>query len=258
MFLLNILFDGEILLPTSSWVSYEPQAIIAKNKFHWIETSSETNWFPTADKIEKIVSQNKDNNYLLFLNSPNNPSGQICENLDEISKIVKKYNITVLSDEIYSELTFENNYKSISHYCPEQTIISNGLSKWCAGGGWRLGYFVIPNELNNIKNSLMVLASETFSSVSAPIQYAAIAAFNNDHQEFINLSRKILKSVGYYVYKNLKSNNVLINKPQGGFYLMPEFLNKKFKSSKEMCSNLLNEKGVAILPGSDFGFQKKK
>ena len=258
MFLLNILFDGEILLPTSSWVSYEPQAIIAKNKFHWIETSSETNWFPTADKIEKIVSKNKDNNYLLFLNSPNNPSGQICENLDEISKIVKKYNITVLSDEIYSELAFENNYKSISNYCPEQTIISNGLSKWCAGGGWRLGYFVIPNELNNIKNSLKVLASETFTAVSAPIQYAAIAAFNNDHQEFINLSRKILKSVGYYVYKNLKSNNVLINKPQGGFYLMPEFLNKKFKSSKEMCSNLLNAKGVAILPGSDFGFPKEK
>ena len=62
------------------------------------------------------------------------------------------------------------NYKSISNYCPEQTIISNGLSKWCAGGGWRLGYFVIPNELNNIKNSLKVLASETFTSVSAPIQ----------------------------------------------------------------------------------------
>ena len=78
----------------------------------------------------------------MFLNSPNNPSGQVCKNLDEISKIIKKYNILVLSDEIYSELSFDDNYKSISNYCPENTIISTGLSKWCGAGGWRLGYFI--------------------------------------------------------------------------------------------------------------------
>jgi aspartate aminotransferase len=78
------------------------------------------------------------------------------------------------------------------------------------------------------KNSINVLASETFSAVSAPIQYAAIKAYTNDHSEYINNSKNILKAVGNYVYENLKSNKVLINKPQGGFYLMPEFLNKKF------------------------------
>ena len=111
MFLLNILFDGEVLLPAPSWVSYEPQAIIGRNKVHWVNTIRENNWFPSANDIEKIVSKNKNNNYLLFLNSPNNPSGQICENLEELSGVVKKYNILVLSDEIYSELTFENYYK---------------------------------------------------------------------------------------------------------------------------------------------------
>ena len=69
---------------------------------------------------------------------------------------------------------------------------------------------------------------------------------------------KILKGIGEYVYNNLKSNNVIMNKPMGGFYLMPEFLNKKFNTSPEMCTDLLNKKGVAILPGSDFGFSIDK
>tara|TARA_B000000565_G_scaffold217690_1_gene171613 strand:- start:49 stop:1272 length:1224 start_codon:yes stop_codon:yes gene_type:complete len=258
MFLLQLLFDGEILLPAPSWVSYKPQAIIGRNKFHFIDTNRDNNWFPSPDSIEKIVSQNKNKKYLLFLNSPNNPCGLNCENLEELSSIIKKYNLIVLSDEIYSDLTFENNYQSISEFCPDQTIISNGLSKWCGAGGWRLGYFVIPNKLSNLINSLKVLASETFTSVSSPIQYAAISAFENDHDLYLKKSRNILKSLGNYMFENLKSNNVLISKPQGGFYIMPEFLNKKFISSEKLCEDILDNTGVASLPGSDFGFNSHK
>ncbi len=258
MFLLQQLFDGDILLPTPSWVSYAPQALISRNKVHWITTTRENNWFPTTEEIEKIILKNKDKNYLLFLNSPNNPSGQICSNLKEISNIAKKYNILILSDEIYSELSFNENFKSISQFYPEKTIISTGLSKWCGAGGWRLGYFLIPEALRELRDSLKILASETFSSVSAPIQYAAIAAYSNNHDEYINNSCSILKAVGEYVYENLKSNTISMNKPQGGFYLMPEFLIKKFSTSEEMCSNILKETGVALLPGSDFGFSKER
>ena len=254
MFLLHVIFDGEIILPAPSWVSYAPQAILGRNKIQILQTNRENNWFPTAAQIEEVVLKDKNKNYLLFLNSPNNPSGQICKNLDEISKIVNKYNLIILSDEIYSELTFENSFMSISNFCPEKTIISTGLSKWCGAGGWRLGYFLIPDKLVEIKNMINVLASETFSAVSAPIQYAAIKAYENDHSNYINKSRNILSAVGNYVYENLKSNKVLINKPQGGFYLMPEFLNKVFNSSSEMCDSILNDTGVALLPGSDFGF----
>ena len=258
MFLLHILFEGDVILPAPSWVSYAPQAVIGRNNIHWIETKRENNWFPTADEIEKIISKNKNKNYLLFLNSPNNPSGQICENLEEIASIANKYNLIILSDEIYSELSFEKNFKSISNFCPEKTIISNGLSKWCGAGGWRLGYFIIPESLKQVASKLKVLASETFTSVSAPIQYAAISAYSNDHSEYINNSRNILKSVGEYVYENLKSNDVIINKPRGGFYLMPEFANKKFSTSSEMCKTILKDTGVALLPGSDFGCSEKK
>ena len=258
MFLLHILFDGEIILPAPSWVSYAPQAIIGRNKIQVIQTVRENNWFPTGKEIEKVILKDKNKNYLLFLNSPNNPSGQICENLEEISEITKKYNLTILSDEIYSELSFEKGFKAISNFCPEKTIISTGLSKWCGAGGWRLGYFIIPESLDFLRDSINVLASETFSAVSAPIQYAAVTAYTSDHSEYINNSKNILKAVGNYVYENLKSNKILINKPQGGFYIMPEFLNKKFKSSSEMCDNILKDTGVALLPGSDFGFDKEK
>ena len=258
MFLLHVIFDGEIILPAPSWVSYAPQAILGRNKIQILQTIRENNWFPTASEIEEIILKDRKKNYLLFLNSPNNPSGQICDNLEEIASIAKKYNLIILSDEIYSELCFEGDYQSISNFCPEKTIISTGLSKWCGAGGWRLGYFLVPDSLIEIKNMINVLASETFSAVSAPIQYAAIKAYENDHSNYINKSRKILSVVGNYVYENLKSNKVLINKPQGGFYLMPEFLNKRFNSSSEMCDSILNDTGVALLPGSDFGFDQKQ
>ena len=258
MFLLHILFDGDVILPAPSWVSYAPQAIIGRNKVHWIETKRENNWFPTAEEIEQVINKNKKKNYLLFLNSPNNPSGQICENLNEITNVASKNNLIILSDEIYSELSFDTEFKSISNFCPEKTIISTGLSKWCGAGGWRLGYFIIPDSLKEIKNKLKVLVSETFTSVSAPIQYAAVSAYQNDHSSYIRNSSNILKNVGEYVYENLKSNNVIISKPKGGFYLMPEFVNKNFSTSSEMCKTILRATGVALLPGSDFGCSEKK
>ena len=258
MLLTQIAFDGEILLPGPSWVSYEPQASIAKNKVHWIQTSSETNWFPTAEQLENKIKNIKNKNLLLFLNSPNNPAGTVCKNLKEIAKIAKKYKLLILSDEIYSNLTFNDEYKSISNFYPEGTIVSTGLSKWCGAGGWRIGFFAIPNELVELKNNLKILCSESFTSVSAPIQYAAIEAYTGDYSSYLAKVKKILFSTGMYVYENLKSNVVSLAKPEGGFYLFPEFINAKFTTSSEMCKNILDKTGVALLPGSDFGLERKK
>jgi aspartate aminotransferase len=258
MLLINIAFNGDILLPAPSWVSYKPQASIARNKVHWIQTSSNSNWFPTADQIEKKIKTIKSKNILLFLNSPNNPSGTVCKNLKEIAKVSKKHKLVILSDEIYSNLTFENKYKSISNFYPEGTIVSTGLSKWCGAGGWRLGFFAIPDELNELKNSLKSLCSESFTSVSAPIQYAAVEAYTGDYSNYLERVKKILFTIGMYVYEKLKSNTINISKPEGGFYLFPEFLNAKFPSSADMCKEILEKTGVALLPGSDFGIDRKR
>jgi len=258
MFLMHMVFNGDIILPAPSWVSYAPQAKIATNKVHWIQTSIENNWFPTAAELEKKIKSIKNKNIILILNSPNNPSGTTCNNLKELSKVAKKYKIIILSDEIYTDLKFDRKYESISKYYPEGTCITGGLSKWCGAGGWRLGFFTVPKQLNLLMDNLKILASETFSTVNSPVQYAAVEAYKGDYDNFKLKTSNILQAVGMYVYEKLRSNKVLINPPQGGFYLMPEFINKKYKTSSDLCVAILKETGVALLPGSAFGFKSNK
>tara|TARA_B100001093_G_scaffold320598_1_gene305932 strand:- start:92 stop:1330 length:1239 start_codon:yes stop_codon:yes gene_type:complete len=259
MLLMHIAFNGEIIIPAPGWVSYEPQAQIGLNKVHWLETTRSNNWFPTAKELEKKIKFiGKKKNIILILNSPNNPSGAVCYNLEELSKVAKKYKIIVLSDEIYTDLTFNNYYNSISKYYPESTFITGGLSKWCGAGGWRLGFLAVPKKLKEFLISLKSLASESYSTVNTPTQFAAVEAYSGNYDDYKNKVKGILNAVGNYVYNNLKSNKVLINKPQGAFYLMPEFKNKKYKNSSELCKTILNETGVAMLPGSDFGFKPKR
>ena len=259
MLLMHVAFNGEIILPAPSWVSYGPQAQIGLNKVHWLQTLKENNWFPTPEELEKkiqLVGKNK--NIILILNSPNNPSGTICKHLREIAIVAKKYKIIILSDEIYTDLTFCNKYESISKYYPDATFVSGGLSKWCGAGGWRLGFFAVPEKLSGFLDHLKSLASESYSTVNTPVQYAAIEAYSGDYTDYKKNIIKILSSVGNYVFNNLKSNKVLINQPQGAFYLMPEFINNKYKNSAELCQAILNETGVAMLPASDFGFKSGK
>ena len=259
MLLIHVTFNGEIITPAPSWVSYEPQAEIGANKVHWLETSRSNNWFPTAKELEnKLKKLGKRKNLILILNSPNNPSGAICKNLKELATVAKKYKLIILSDEIYTDLSFDNNYNSISEFYPESTFISGGLSKWCGAGGWRLGFLAVPNGLKNFMNSLKSLASESYSTVNTPTQFAAVEAYDGNYENYKLKVRGILNAVGIYVYNNLKSNKVLINPPQGAFYLMPEFKNKRFKTSSQLCDAILNETGVAMLPGTDFGFKPKR
>ena len=259
MLLMHVTFNGDIITPAPSWVSYEPQAEIGTNKVHWLETSRENNWFPTAKELENILKRlGKSKNKILILNSPNNPSGAICDNLKELAKVAKKNNLIILSDEIYTDLSFDNSYKSISKFYPESTFISGGLSKWCGAGGWRLGFLAVPSGMKDFMNSLKSLASESYSTVNTPTQFAAVEAYHGDYEEYKLKVRSILNAVGLYVYNNLKSNKILINPPQGAFYLMPEFKNKRYKTSAKLCDAILNETGVAMLPGSDFGFKPKR
>jgi len=259
MLLMHVTFNGEILTPAPSWVSYEPQAEIGRNKVHWLETSRANNWFPTSKELEnKLKKIGRKKNIILILNSPNNPSGAICKNLKELARIAKKYRILILSDEIYTDLSFDGSYKSISEFYPDYTFISGGLSKWCGAGGWRLGFLAVPKGSNEFMDSLKSLASESYSTVNTPTQYAAVEAYEGDYDDYKTKVRAILNAVGNYVYNSLKSNKVLINPPQGAFYLMPEFKNNKFKNSSQLCDTILNETGVAMLPGSDFGFSPKR
>ena len=261
IFQLQLVIDAELILPIPSWVSYEPQANIVKNDVIWIETNFEENWHLTPEKLANQCKTNKDKEKLLILNSPNNPSGTIHPDLEGLSKIAKMYKVIVISDEIYGELSYSGSYQSISHYYSEGTIITSGISKWCGAGGWRLGAAIFPNELSIIKRAMEPLASETFSAVSSPIQFATIKAYSEDHSNYISITRKIFISISNFIHQKLTFVGVKCLKAEGGFYMLCDFTSvlKKttaINSSKKLCNILLEEIGFAMLPGSDFGFKE--
>lgn len=269
IFILQLVYYGELIIPTPSWVSYSPQARIAGRHVTWVPTSENNDWRLSPEKLDLICRSDPDRPRVVILNYPSNPTGSTYprERLKELAKVARKYNLILISDEIYGLLDHSGNHVSISRYYPEGTIISSGLSKWAGAGGWRLGTFTFPENLRWLQNAMAIVASETFTSTSAPIQYAAISAFQ-EHQEiddYLLHSRRILKALGNYSANRLMAKKVTMPSPKGGFYLFPNFNNyrnqlaeKGILTSFELCETLLKETGVAILPGTDFGRQPEE
>ena len=263
IFQTQLVLNCDLFLPSPSWVSYEPQSHILNKKTKWIKTSKKNKWHLRGQDLEKICQKTKTQK-LLILNSPNNPSGTSNDYLKEIAKVAKKFHMIVIADEIYAELDFSGSYKSLAHYYPEGTIVSSGLSKWCGAGGWRIGTMIFPKKLAYIKNAMRKVASETFTSVSAPIQYAAIKAYTENHHQYLKSSRSILQFISEYIYFKFTAHGIHCVKPEGGFYMLCDFskvhkIKKyKFKNAQDMCSKILSRTGFAMLPGSDFGFSDNK
>ena len=263
MYILQMVLDCTVIIPSPSWVSYEPQSIILNKKHIFLDTSYESKWKITTSTLEMKCKKIKGLK-LLILNYPNNPTGlsYTKNELKSIAKICKENNTLVLSDEIYSRLHHKKDHVSVSKYYPEGTIITSGLSKWCGAGGWRLGTMIIPDELDKVKQAIINVSSETFSCVSSPIQYASVAAYQDEKyiNDYLFHSRRILKVIGDYCYQELKNAEIKLHKQDGGFYLFPDFSNhssnlhsKGIRTSSQLCKQLLKDTGVALLPGSAFG-----
>lgn len=263
LFLIQMIFDGEVIIPSPSWVSYMPQAKIIGNVLHILHTRPEDHWRLLPEQLDEFCSNNPGIPYLLILNYPGNPDGITygVDNIKKLAEVARKHNIYVLSDEIYGQLHHEGKHVSIAKYYPEGTIISSGLSKWCGAGGWRLGTFSFPPNLHWMLEAMSAVASETYTSVSAPIQYAAIQAFQcgSEIENYLWHVRKILSLLGKETARILREGNIEVNDPTGGFYLFLDFgkkkdtfLKKGIRNGDELCEKLLEECGIAILPGADF------
>lgn len=264
IFILQLVYYGELIIPTPSWVSYAPQAKIIGRNITWLPTRKQDNWLLQPEMLERIAIEDPYRPRLVILNYPSNPTGYTYSSrqLKDLATVARKYKMIIVSDEIYGLLNFEGNHNSIAHYYPEGTIISSGLSKWCGAGGWRLGTFSFPPGLQWLQEAMAVVASETFTSTSAPIQYAAVKAFTGspDIDWYLQKSRTVLKTIGNFITDELNKTGIETAKPDGGFYLFPDFSNLKPKlreqgihTSKQFCEKLLQDTGVAILPGTDFG-----
>jgi len=275
-------FDyATILLVTPSWVSYEPQASLSGHAVIRVNTTFEQRWRLTPDILSDALDASQCSNetpLLLILNYPGNPDGlsYTNEELVALTKCFRCYNIIVISDEIYGLIDHHGQHKSLSHYYPEGTIITSGLSKWCGAGGWRLGIALFPKTLMKLKSRCIAIGSETYSSTSTPIQYAAIKAYaTNDgdgatkayvHADYIvtylSHMRRVLALIGNYCSTTLRAAGVLVHDPTGAFYLNPCFdslrdallINKGIRTSVELCDALLRDTGVIVLAGQAFGY----
>ncbi|REJ78643.1 MAG: aminotransferase class I/II-fold pyridoxal phosphate-dependent enzyme [Acidobacteria bacterium] len=264
MFLLQLVRKGRVLIPSPSWVSYEPQCRLTGNEPVWLETEQRDGWRLDPLELERACKEHTGGQKLLILNYPSNPTGTTLDpdRLKEIAKVARQHRVIILSDEIYGELDHSGNHISIARFYPEGTIVSTGLSKWCGAGGWRLGTFCIPKELREIGDMIGKVASETFSAVSAPIQYAGVDAFayGQEIADYVEVTRSVLSAVGKETADRLRSMGSRVAEPEGGFYLFPDFSTMRgqleardLRTSEQLCKALLTETGVAALPGSEFG-----
>lgn len=263
IFLLQLVYYGDLIIPTPSWVSYSPQAHIIGRHVRWVPTRENNFWRLSYEDLEKICREDPERPRIVILNYPSNPTGYTypIERLKLLAQVARKYKVILVSDEIYGMIHHQGQHVSIARFYPEGTIISSGLSKWCGAGGWRLGTFSFPTNLVWLLDAMAVVASETFTSTSAPIQHASVTAFE-DHPEldlYLHHSRRILKSIAHFLTDRFHEMGLEIPLPHGGFYIFPNFSPFREKLAKqgimnsfELATRLLEETGVAVLPGSDF------
>ncbi len=262
LFLLQVIHKGTLLLPTPCWVTYAPQASVLGRKIRFIPTRRSDRWRLQPEDLDAACRQ--PGSKVLLLNYPDNPTGQTytAQQLAALARVARKHRLVVVADEIYGELDFDDDHRSMAAHYAEGTIVSAGLSKWCGAGGWRLGTFVFPPALRGLQDAMMAVASETHSSVSAPVQYAAVVAYRGgkEIEDYLRNSRRIMGALLSHCAARLRAAGLQVAEPQGGFYFLADFETQRtalakagIENSAVLCNRLLQETGVALLPGAVFG-----
>ena len=239
----------EVIIPQPSYVSYEPCAILADATPVIINLKAENEFRLTAQELREAIT---DKTKILILPYPNNPTGAIMEqkDLEEISEVIIEKNLLVMSDEIYSALTYKGNHVSIASLpgMKERTILINGFSKAYAMTGWRLGYACAPAEIIEQMTKIHQYAIMCAPTTS---QYAAVEALrkgDNDVEEM----RKAYNQRRRFLINAFKEMNLECFEPYGAFYVFPCI--KEFgMTSEEFATRFLEEQKVAAVPGNAFG-----
>ena len=254
--------QGTVFIPSPSWVSYLPQAKILKKKVSSIKLTSSNHYKLTSGQLEDSLSQDFSQQKILILNSPNNPSGAVYSRneLEALAEVCKKFNVIVISDEIYARTSFNfENYTSMAHVYPEKTIITGGLSKDRSAGGYRMGVGIFPDD-NKLIDDVLKIAGSTYSCVSAPIQYASIVAYSRDPEveEYISDCTQIHSTIGKITSSRINEiEGIHATIPEGAFYLFVDFNDYKenlrkigFLTCSEFCEHLVHVEHTALLPGN--------
>ncbi len=239
----------EVIIPQPSYVSYEPCTVLAGGKPVFINLKEENCFRLTAKELLDAITEKTK---ILILPFPNNPTGAIMEkeDIEAIAKVVIEHDLFVLTDEIYSELTYKGDHVSIASLpgMKERTVYINGFSKAFAMTGWRLGYACAPSVI--LKQMLKI---HQFAIMCAPVtsQHAAIEALRNCDAEVASMKQEYDRRRRFLVH-SFKEMGLSCFEPFGAFYIFPSI--KKFgMTSDDFATALLKEQKVAVVPGTAFG-----
>lgn len=239
----------EVIIPQPAFVCYGPIASLAGGVPVYVNTKEENKFKLTAEELKSVITPKTK---LLVLPYPNNPTGAIMteEDLEEIAEVLRGTDIMVLSDEIYCELTYGRNHTSIASLdgMRERTVIASGFSKSYAMTGWRLGYTIAPREITK-----QMLKIHQYAIMCAPTtsQFAAVEALRCGDDD-IEMMKKEYNRRRRYITGGLRGLGIECFEPEGAFYVYPN-ISKFGMTSEEFAQRLMNETGVAIVPGTAFG-----
>lgn len=239
----------EILIPAPCYTIYGPDAGFDDAKPIYLDTSK-TEFKVLPEQLDMILSEHPKIKVFLF-NYPNNPTGVTYNKveLEQLATVLRKYNVFVISDEIYSELTYNSKHYSFAKLLPEQTILLNGVSKSHAMTGWRIGIACGPKAIIQQINKIHELATTAVSTIS---QAAATEAFKNGFDDPIKM-RDEYKKRRDVLLQGLEKLDFYCPIPDGAFYLFAKIPEGMNQNDVEFAKDLLNKEGLAILPGSYFG-----
>ena len=239
----------EVIIPEPSFVCYGPMASLAGAVPVPVATLEEDDFKLTTESLEAAITPRTK---VLILPYPNNPTGAILDkkHLEALAEIIIKYDLMVISDEIYSELTYSGKHVSLSAIdgMRERTIVVNGFSKSYAMTGWRLGYACGPKEVIAVMTRI-----HQYAIMSAPTtaQFAAVEALDNGDRDIAEM-REEYNQRRRFMCDRFNAIGLDCKMPEGAFYMFPS-IKKTGLSSEEFCERLLREKRVAVIPGNAFG-----
>lgn len=249
--LLSILEPGDkVLLPTPVYPGYAPVITLANAQMIDMDTSQD-GFVLTPEVLEASLEEHGDAVKAVILNYPSNPTGVTYtrEEVKALANVLAKYNVFVLSDEIYSELIYDGTHTSIAEFIPKQTILINGLSKSHAMTGWRIGFIFAPKELTKeiIKvHQYLVTAASTISQKAA---YTALTTSIDEGQKV----KKEYKVRRDFVYSKMIAMGFEVAKPSGAFYIFAKIPTNFNQNSMEFCVDVAEKVQLAVIPGVAFG-----
>lgn len=269
LFAILAALPGDVVLPLPSWVSYAAQAALIGKRVVGVPIPDSAGGVPDPERLDEALRSARAagaDPKILVLTVPDNPTGTIAgaDLLERVGDLAKEHDLVIVSDEIYRDLCYDGHVVSPARFHPEQTVVTGGLSKNMALGGWRIGFARVPDTAwgRRLAHRITGIASEVWSAAPAPMQEAAAFVLGEPASvvAHIEASRRLHQAVAEAVHQIFIAAGARCRPPQAAFYLYPDLerlrpalASRGVHTGQQLADHLLDRHGVGVLAGEAFG-----